>query len=237
MRNTRHPSSHAPTPIELLTRVVTLILTVGSIVIAILFAGITYSAFVHELIPAVISKESLLWKSSIVLYFTSWFAGVHLDLAREAKIFHLNEPVVRIDLKSAALACFIFVLFGIMYFIEDIQTGKGESLLYQLGPLIQLDENKKSEWILWISAHGVFLILGVINFLWVFNIFVWRWFVEYFIKPISRRSRAHYRSEGDNFGIVKTDILNEYLDGDWQWSRYKWGIGYLLSIDIISLSS
>jgi hypothetical protein len=154
-------------------------------------------------------------------------------LAREAKIYHLDEPAVKIDLKSGSLACFIFVLFGIMYFIEDVHTGQGESLLYQLGQLIQLTPSEKSDWILWIIKYAIFIVLGVINFLWIFNIFIWRWFVEYFIKPISRRSEAHYKSEGDHFGVIKIDVLNEYLDGDWQWSRYKWGLGGLLVIDLV----
>ncbi|MGH6849378.1 MAG: hypothetical protein ACREDD_02830 [Methylocella sp.] len=233
MPRTRQAASHGPSPVDILKTTATLILTVGGIFFAVLFGGITYSAFVHELVGALKSNESILWKSSIVLYFTSWFAGVRLDLAREANIYRLPGPDVQIDPKSASLAFVIFVIFGVMYFIEDINTAGNDSLLSQIGSLILIDRNTKQQVISWITRNGSFVILSGFNFLWFFNIFLWRWFVEYFIKPLARKSREHYKREDDYFGIVKVDILNDYLDGKWQWTRYKLGTAYLLCLDLI----
>jgi hypothetical protein len=235
------PTQQGPTGLELISSTVSLILTVGALFVAIVFAGATYSSFVHELYPAIFSSESLLWKFSIVLYFTSWYGGVRLDHAREAKIYRMPLPEVKVDPTSAALAFMIFVLFGFMYLVEDIQTAnasgkEAESLLYYLGSLILADH--KTAAVAWLSKHGTLIIIGLINFLWFFNIFLWRWFVEYFIKPLSKRSIEHYRHERPNpnyFGVLKVDVLNHYLDGEWQWLRFKWGTAFILVIDLVQI--
>lgn len=231
-------AAHVESPMDIIVRVVNLILLIGTIFVLTLFGLITFTSFVDDLVPAVFSTQSLVWKFTIVTYFTSWLGGVNVDIRREGKIYHPEEkPGPRVDRLSWSLTFVIFVLFGIMYFIEDIQADQHDSLLAKFLYYTQLQDGMKQQGLSWIKAHGPLLILALINFLWFFNIFLWRWLVEYFTKDLSRESRLYYKSVKDYFGIVKVDLLDRYLDGNWQWRRYISGIVFLLFIDLFFIPS
>ncbi len=215
------------------------LLGVGFWFTAFVFGAATYSALANDTMWALWKAGSFLWKFSIAIYFTSWVLGVKFDKDRELEIYRSAPREGRIDAGSAALALFIFVLFGIMYLVEDIgytsdAAGSAPRSFLAAWLLNMHMVSGYHESILYdCRKYGDITLFVFINVLWFFNVFIWRYFVKHFIKPMEAASRQIYREEENHFGLEKIHVFNRYIDGRWQWHRFACGSAYLLLLDVM----
>jgi len=208
-----------------------LLIKIGLWCAALLFGAITFQAISKETFDALVSSSSLIWKFAIVVYFTSWIVGVQIDKDRERDIFKTAPREGRLDTLSITLAMTVFVLFGLMYLIEDISTGASQSFAAQRIKSILTDPVYRDISILFKNNEHKWVIV-LIDVLWVFNIPLWLYFIKHFIKPMAKKSLEDCSKNRNYAGIKRIEIMESYLVGKWQKWRFGAGLAYLLIVDL-----
>ena len=210
-----------------------LIITLGVYLTS--FVGfVTFSVFLWQFAKqhsaAIFSSESLIWKISIIVYFSSWISGVRADKSREEAIYLSAPNRGRIDPVSAVSALLVFVLFALMLLAEEASPGSADTPAGWLQSSVWARQMTG-----WYAADGPAAFVVFLNVLWFFNIFIWRLFIRKFIAPMARRSAELYAARGDHLGTLKIGIFGDYIMGEWQWRRFAAGAAYLLLMNVLFL--
>lgn len=186
------------------------------------FGFYTLWSVLNNGIQLVLSNDSLVWKIIISSYFVSWLVGVQFDKTYEEYVYNTAPRQGKLDIKSIILAAMVFLLFGIMYFIDGISTyGKF------------LDNELISSTQTYLSINGRSIILILLNVLWFFNIPLWWYFLQNFINPMSHAATIKCRHDKNLLGIEKILIVDNYISGQWQNYRFVIGSIILIFVDII----
>jgi len=154
-----------------------------------------------------------------------------LSKDRERDIFKTAPREGRLDTLSITLAMTVFVLFGLMYLIEDISTGASQSFAAQRIKSILTDPVYRDISILFKNNEHKWVIV-LIDVLWVFNIPLWLYFIKHFIKPMAKKSLEDCSKNRNYAGIKRIEIMESYLVGKWQKWRFGAGLAYLLIVDL-----
>jgi hypothetical protein len=226
-----HEEHHALGHLHRLSGQAGLIITLALWSVAFLCGAVTYSALVKETFQALISGSSLVWKFTIVIYFTSWIAGVKIDKDNERDIYKTAPREGRIDPLSTTLAMAVFVLFGLMYLIEDLATGSSDAFL-AIGLRHVVNPGAYQGLAHLLDGYGRLVLVLLIHALWLFNIPLWRYFIRHFIAPMTEASLRLCAKRHDYAGTKRIQIMSSYLMGDWQKLRFGVGIAYLAVVDV-----
>lgn len=206
--------------------------------LVILAGGATAIEFAREFFSEhlldIFNVDSVVWKFSIVIYFTSWLFGVEVDKRRQLRVYRFAPKQAKAHISLIIISYTLALLFVLMVVGEELTMlgqAKGTTTAENTGYLAQLIH-------FWITdrdeiyRNGFRLFLAAINVLWLLNIIGWIGYLHYVINPIASYCKEIYEKEPDPYsGLEKINVEERYIKGKWQIARFLVGTVLLVALD------
>ena len=136
--------------------------------------------------------SNILWKVTVVAYFSSWVLGVRFDKDNEEDAYVSAPNRGKIPAIDAALVLLVAVIFSFIAVLEEISSNADQSG----NPIAELALRVFGGWAASISKlyikYGALSFLTILNTIWFLNIFLWRYFLKRYVYDMSLRSSCHY---------------------------------------------
>ncbi len=176
--------------------------------------------------------SNILWKVTVVAYFSSWVLGVRFDKDNEEDAYVSAPNRGKIPAIDAALVLLVAVIFSFIAVLEEISSNADQSG----NPIAELALRVFGGWAASISKlyikYGALSFLTILNTIWFLNIFLWRYFLKRYVYDMSLRSRAIMTERHRHAGLIKLEVMDNYLSGEWQAWRFAMGAVYLVVLNV-----
>lgn len=170
--------------------------------------------------------DFVLWKITLVLYFSSWILGPKFDKTNEEDVYVSAPRGGRLPMGHVCAVLSVAILFALMAMAETLNDR--DNLVPRAMVLVGLNPASIGRRY---QEYGPVSFLAFLNVLWVINVPLWLMFVRGHIVPMSRRSQRILKADDDRLGLQKVRVMDDYIMGRWQAWRFATGAIYLIVVD------